>query len=371
MAALLPPSSSSERPEPGRDARCELLAHLRRAGGGDERDPRIVGELNRAIGAADDELGEPVRHAAEALGRALEQRHARERGERRPLGGLPDHGVAADEGERGVPAPDGDREVEGADHRDGPERMPRLGEAVAGTLRRDRAAVELAREADREVADVDHLLHLAEPLLRDLPDLERDERAERLLLAAQLLAEQPHELAAVRARAGRATRRMPPRRGRRRHRLRPRRFGRPAPISSPVIGVRTTRSPPRRALRATPSRSSSPAADVMVSTAMATSDPPSRAAGFTSRRYLHDGGCAQPIRDRSRGCRADRRLVSASRPSQSDPRGAAPRPQVVTGTCRRPGPCRSSRSGSASHRPRRGSCRTPRGSPPALLRFRS
>ena len=76
--------------------------------------------------------------------------------------------------------------------------MPRLGEAVARTLRGDRAAVELAREADGEVADVDHLLHLAEPLLRDLPDLERDERAERLLLAAQLLAEQPHELAAVR-----------------------------------------------------------------------------------------------------------------------------------------------------------------------------
>ena len=186
--------------EPGRDARCELLAHLRRAGGGDERHARVVGELNGAVGATDDELGEPVRHAAEALGRALEERHAGERGERRPLGGLPDHGVAADEGERGVPAPDGDREVEGADHRDGPERMPRLGEAVAGALRRDRAAVELAREADGEVADVDHLLHLAEPLLGDLPDLERDERAERLLLAAQLLAEQPHELAAMRAR---------------------------------------------------------------------------------------------------------------------------------------------------------------------------
>ena len=76
--------------------------------------------------------------------------------------------------------------------------MPRLGEPVARALGRDRAAVELAREADREVADVDHLLHLAEALLRDLPDLERDERAERLLLAAQLLAEQAHELAAVR-----------------------------------------------------------------------------------------------------------------------------------------------------------------------------
>ena len=124
----------------------------------------------------------------------------RERGERRPLGRLPDHGVAADERERGVPAPDGDGEVEGADHRDRAERMPGLGEAVAGALRRDRAAVELAREADGEIADVDHLLHLAEALLGDLPDLERDERAERLLLAAQLLAEQPHELATMRAR---------------------------------------------------------------------------------------------------------------------------------------------------------------------------
>ena len=69
-----------------------------------------------------------------------------------------------------------------------------------GTLRGDRASVELAREPDGEVADVDHLLHLAEPLLGDLPDLERHERAERLLLAPQLLAEQPDELAAVRPR---------------------------------------------------------------------------------------------------------------------------------------------------------------------------
>ena len=47
--------------EPGGDARCELLAHLRRAGRRDERDARIVGELHGAVGAADHELGEPVR----------------------------------------------------------------------------------------------------------------------------------------------------------------------------------------------------------------------------------------------------------------------------------------------------------------------
>jgi hypothetical protein len=76
--------------------------------------------------------------------------------------------------------------------------MPRLGQPVAGTLGRDRATVQLAREPDSEVADVDHLLDLAEPLLRDLPDLEGDERAERLLLAAELVAEEPDELTASR-----------------------------------------------------------------------------------------------------------------------------------------------------------------------------
>ena len=107
-------------------------------------------------------------------------------------------GIAAHECERGVPAPHGDREVEGRDDGDRAERMPGLEHAVPRALGGDRAPEELAREADREVADVDHLLHLAEALLGDLAGLERDERAERLLLAAQLLAEQPHELAAAR-----------------------------------------------------------------------------------------------------------------------------------------------------------------------------
>ena len=203
----------------------------------------------------------PKRSAARS-----KQRHARERGQRRPLGRLPDHRVAADERERGVPAPDRDREVEGADHRDGPERMPRLGEPVAGALRRDRAAVELAREADGEVADVDHLLHLAEALLGDLPDLERDERAERLLLAAQLLAEQPHELAAVRARAGRARPRTPRRRGAIAASVAAASVRATRAISSPVIGVRTTRSPPSIRAGSTPRRSSS--VGVAVSTAV-------------------------------------------------------------------------------------------------------
>ena len=67
---------------------------------------------------------------------------------------------------------------------------------MAGALGGDRTAEELSREPHREVADVDHLLHLAEALLGDLAGLERDERAECLLLASQLLAQQADELAA-------------------------------------------------------------------------------------------------------------------------------------------------------------------------------
>ena len=51
---------------------------------------------------------------------------------------------------------------------------------------------------DAEVADVDHLLHLAEALGHDLAGLERDQRAEVVLRRAQLLAQQAHQLAAAR-----------------------------------------------------------------------------------------------------------------------------------------------------------------------------
>ena len=84
------------------------------------------------------------------------------------------------------------------DHADRAERVPGLEHAMAGALGGDRTAEELAREPHGEVADVDHLLHLAEALLGDLAGLERDELAERLLLASQLLAEQADELAAPR-----------------------------------------------------------------------------------------------------------------------------------------------------------------------------
>ena len=228
IAALLPPSSSSERPSRaamrGASSLPICVEPVAETSGTRGSSASWTARSAPPITSSASPSGTPPKRSA---ARSNSDMHG-ERRQRRPLGRLPDHGVAADECERGVPAPDRDGKVEGADHRNGAERMPRLGEAVARALRRDRAAVELAGEADREVADVDHLLHLAEPLLRDLPDLERHERAERLLLAAQLLAEQAHELAAVRPGEVAPRRRTRRRRARSPRRSRPRRCARPA-----------------------------------------------------------------------------------------------------------------------------------------------
>ncbi len=124
----------------------------------------------------------------------------RERGQRRLLGRLPHHRVAAHQRQRRVPRPHRDREVEGRDHAAHAQRMPGFHHPVLGALGGQREAVELAREADREVADVDHFLHLAPRLGRHLAGLERDQPAEVALGRAQFLAEQPHQFAAPRRR---------------------------------------------------------------------------------------------------------------------------------------------------------------------------
>ena len=110
----------------------------------------------------------------------------------------------------------------------------------SGPLGGDGEAVELAREADREVADVDHLLDLAEALRQRLAGLERDQQAEVGLRGAQLLAEQADELAAPRRR-DRAPGQEGRVRRRRWRRLRPPTSPpRPGRCSSPLIGERAT-----------------------------------------------------------------------------------------------------------------------------------
>ena len=164
----------------------------------------IVDQRLAGLAAADHHLGQMVGRCiafgAVALHRALEQALHGKRGHRRLLRRLPHHGVAADEGERRIPRPHRDREVEGRDDADHADRMPGLHHAVRRPLGGDGQAVDLARQADREIADVDHLLDFAEPFGRDLAGLDRDQPAELGLGLAQLFAEQPDQLAALRRR---------------------------------------------------------------------------------------------------------------------------------------------------------------------------
>ena len=61
-------------------------------------------------------------------------------------------------------------------------------------------SVEHARLADREIADIDHLLHFAFPLREDFPGLEGDKLTELVFEFAQGVAQSPHRFAAHRAR---------------------------------------------------------------------------------------------------------------------------------------------------------------------------
>ena len=131
---------------------------------------------------------------------ALEEGDDGERGERRLFRGLPDDRIAADESERGVPGPDGDGEIEGRDDRDRPDRVPLLHQTMVGPLADDGETVELTRQADGEVADVDHLLDLAEAFGENLAGLDGDEPAEVGLRGAELLAEEADQFAAPRRR---------------------------------------------------------------------------------------------------------------------------------------------------------------------------
>ena len=60
---------------------------------------------------------------------------------------------------------------------------------VLEPLAGDGQAMKLAREADRKIADIDHLLDLAEPLGQHLADFDADQLPEIALVGAQLLAE--------------------------------------------------------------------------------------------------------------------------------------------------------------------------------------
>ena len=188
MAALLPPSSRI------------LAAHCRRAGGREDRHAMVVDQHLADVTLAQQQAEQALGRIAEARDGAMRDGMHGQCGQRRLLGRLPHHRVAAHQRQRGVPRPHGHREVEGRDHAAHAQRMPGFHHAVLGALGGQREAVELAREADREVADVDHFLHFARAFGRDLAGLQRDEAPEVALGGAQLFAEQAHQLAAARGR---------------------------------------------------------------------------------------------------------------------------------------------------------------------------
>ena len=72
--------------------------------------------------------------------------------------------------------------------------MPGLHHPVSRALGRDGQPVELARQTDGEVADVDHLLDFAPAFFEDLAAFHGDERAEVILVGAKLLTQKAHQL---------------------------------------------------------------------------------------------------------------------------------------------------------------------------------
>ena len=180
-----------------RQTRADIAAHAGGASGGDERHLGIVHQSFTHRAVADQKLRKTFRRIAETGGRALEDALNGKRRERGLFRRLPDHRIAADDGKRRIPRPDGDREVEGGDDADDAERMPGFHHAMAGAFGGDGETIKLAGKADREIADIDHFLHFAEALGGNLARLQRDETAEIRLEGAQFFAKQPDQFTAT------------------------------------------------------------------------------------------------------------------------------------------------------------------------------
>ena len=184
--------------EPCGDDGSDFTAHAGGSGGRHERCTPIGHERLAHFGVARHDL-EDLLGCAGGSGGAASQNVGRHRGDGRDVGWFPDDRVAADHRERGVPGPDRHRKIERRDDRDRSVRMPGLGEAMARALGGDAEAVQLARESDREVADVNHLLHFTQCLGADLAGLDLHESREIVLVPAEFFAEEADHLATARS----------------------------------------------------------------------------------------------------------------------------------------------------------------------------
>ena len=163
--------------EARRDARTDDVAHGGAAGGRDHRHARIVNQRRADLAAADNEAGQTLRRIAETRQGALQQMMGGQRRDRRLFRRLPNERIAAHQRQGGVPRPHRHWKIKGADDAHRPDGMPGFHHAMAGAFRRDGQAVKLARQADRKVADVDHLLHFAQAFLQNLAAFQGNERA--------------------------------------------------------------------------------------------------------------------------------------------------------------------------------------------------
>ena len=152
IPALLPPSSrrgrakrAARRGPTARPMRVEPVAETRGTRGESTRASPTVCVADEEGGEAFGELGGVVARRSLAAAR-VEEGLGGEGGEGCLLGGLPDDGVAADEGEGGVPAPDGDGEVEGGDDAGDAEGVPLLHHAVVRALGLQTVTPPMVRE---------------------------------------------------------------------------------------------------------------------------------------------------------------------------------------------------------------------------------
>ena len=119
----------------------------------------------------------------------------RDRTQRRLLRRLPHDRVAAHQTDHRVPSPNGDWKVERRDDADRPERMPILGQPMAGPLAGDRLAIKLPAKSNGEIADVDHFLNFAAGLRQNLAGLPGNERRQVGYLLAKFFADTAHQFA--------------------------------------------------------------------------------------------------------------------------------------------------------------------------------
>ena len=78
--------------------------------------------------------------------------------------------------------------------------MPGFHHAVAGPFRGDGQTIELTRQADCKVADIDHFLDFTQALLHDLSRFDRNQPSKCGLMLAQQLSEYANQFAATRRR---------------------------------------------------------------------------------------------------------------------------------------------------------------------------